>query len=285
MRWIQVAVAAVVVSMAISCGYESTIGDDTGRVPTTLDAAGAPTSTDVGDGTPSSVPATVAVDESVPPSTLAPTTTAVVTTTTAPPRVQTTPAGAVRVVEVIDGDTLKITGGQSVRLIGIDTPERGQCGYTEAAFVLASLIHDRPVVLVSGARTDTDRYGRLLRYVEVDGVDVNLEMIRSGRAIARYDSRDGYGRHPREDLYVSTDASTPSTNNCTPAPGGAKSGGGSGGAKSGGAPGGGTSSGGTDPRFGTCKAAKAAGYGGYVRGVDPEYEWYRDGDGDGIACE
>ncbi|GAB2984504.1 GmrSD restriction endonuclease domain-containing protein [Actinotalea caeni] len=41
----------------------------------------------------------------------------------------------------------------------------------------------------------------------------------------------------------------------------------------------------TDPRFGSCKDAKAEGYGPYVRGVDPEYDWYRDGDADGIVCE
>ncbi|QDB79540.1 DUF1524 domain-containing protein [Georgenia wutianyii] len=43
--------------------------------------------------------------------------------------------------------------------------------------------------------------------------------------------------------------------------------------------------GGTDPQYPTCKAAKAAGFGPYVRGVDPEYDWYRDGDGDGTVCE
>lgn len=42
---------------------------------------------------------------------------------------------------------------------------------------------------------------------------------------------------------------------------------------------------GTDPRFPTCKAAIAAGYGPYVQGRDVEYGWYRDGDKDGIACE
>jgi len=42
---------------------------------------------------------------------------------------------------------------------------------------------------------------------------------------------------------------------------------------------------GTDPRFATCSAAKAAGYGPYRRGIDPEYSWYRDGDGDGVVCE
>ncbi len=41
----------------------------------------------------------------------------------------------------------------------------------------------------------------------------------------------------------------------------------------------------TDPQFPTCKAAKSAGYGPYVRGSDPEYDWYRDSDGDGTVCE
>ncbi|WP_420830916.1 excalibur calcium-binding domain-containing protein [Actinomadura graeca] len=41
----------------------------------------------------------------------------------------------------------------------------------------------------------------------------------------------------------------------------------------------------TDPRFGTCTAAKARGYGPYVEGVDPEYHWYIDRDSDGTVCE
>lgn len=43
--------------------------------------------------------------------------------------------------------------------------------------------------------------------------------------------------------------------------------------------------GGTDPRFPTCKKAKASGYGPYVQGIDPEYAWYRDADRDGTVCE
>lgn len=42
---------------------------------------------------------------------------------------------------------------------------------------------------------------------------------------------------------------------------------------------------GQDPRFETCRLAKASGYGPYYRGKDSEYSWYRDGDSDGIACE
>ena len=48
---------------------------------------------------------------------------------------------------------------------------------------------------------------------------------------------------------------------------------------------GGGGNGGLDPRFPTCSAAKAAGYGPYLQGRDPEYAWYRDADGDGIVCE
>lgn len=214
------------------------------------------------------------------------------TTTTAPPATEAPPIpsppapapppapGAVAVVQIIDGDTIEVAGGQRVRLIGIDTPERGQCGYTEAALTLAAIIQNRPVVLVPGARTDKDRYGRLLRYVEVDGVDVNLEMIRSGRAIARYDSRDGYGRHPREDIYIAADEASPSTNYCAPAPSATQAPARLADPVAPAAP-----TGALDPRFGTCKEAKAHGYGPYVRGVDAEYDWYTDRDRDGVVCE
>ncbi len=44
-------------------------------------------------------------------------------------------------------------------------------------------------------------------------------------------------------------------------------------------------SGDLDPRFSSCGDAKSEGYGPYVEGVDPEYDWYRDGDSDGTVCE
>ena len=49
--------------------------------------------------------------------------------------------------------------------------------------------------------------------------------------------------------------------------------------------GGGSGDGVVDTNFGTCKVAKANGYGPYLRGVDPEYDFYRDGDNDGTVCE
>lgn len=47
---------------------------------------------------------------------------------------------------------------------------------------------------------------------------------------------------------------------------------------------GGGSSGKNDPRFATCKAANAAGYGPYFSGKDIEYGWYRDANSDGKVC-
>jgi hypothetical protein len=43
--------------------------------------------------------------------------------------------------------------------------------------------------------------------------------------------------------------------------------------------------GGLDPRYPYCTDAKAAGYGPYTQGRDPEYDWYRDADHDGVVCE
>lgn len=42
---------------------------------------------------------------------------------------------------------------------------------------------------------------------------------------------------------------------------------------------------GLDPQFATCSDAIDMGYGPYFLGSDPEYEWYRDSDSDGIVCE
>jgi len=41
----------------------------------------------------------------------------------------------------------------------------------------------------------------------------------------------------------------------------------------------------SDPQFDTCREAKSNGYGPYYVGIDAEYDWYRDRDGDGVVCE
>jgi endonuclease YncB( thermonuclease family) len=113
------------------------------------------------------------------------------------------------IVRVVDGDTVVTTSGDHVRLIGMDTPERGTCGYDAATRALRALVEGQRVVLVDPANVDDrDVHGRLLRFVEVDGVDVGLGQVREGLATARYDSRDGYDAHPREVRYRQADRRT-----------------------------------------------------------------------------
>jgi endonuclease YncB( thermonuclease family) len=153
-------------------------------------------------------PATTIATTTIPATTVALTVPVVV--------VPATEAIVLLTAQVVDGDTITMSDGTTVRLIGIDTPERGQCGYDESSALLAQLLVGQNVTLVPGARDDIDKYGRLLRYVDVNGVDMDLKMIESGRAIARYDGRDGYGTHTRQDAYVQADDLSPSTNVCTP---------------------------------------------------------------------
>ena len=60
-----------------------------------------------------------------------------------------------------------------------------------------------------GRSEDRAHYGRCLRYVNVGSLDAGRHLIIEGLADARYDSRDGYGFHPREADYVALDAAHP----------------------------------------------------------------------------
>ena len=108
------------------------------------------------------------------------------------------------VTRVVDGDTVELGNGETVRLVGIDAPETGECGHDRAADRLARLVLGQPVRL-GRPDEDRDRYGRLLRYVDVGRQDAGLRLLKKGLAIARYDSRDGYGFHPREPRYIAAD--------------------------------------------------------------------------------
>lgn len=87
------------------------------------------------------------------------------------------------VVRIVDGDTLVLSDKKTVRLIGINTPEKDQPYYAEAKNRLGDLVMGKPVRLEKDI-SDTDKYGRLLRYVYIDDLFINLEMIRSGYANA-----------------------------------------------------------------------------------------------------
>jgi len=116
------------------------------------------------------------------------------------------------VSKIVDGDTIRVLSSagveEKVRFIGIDASERGECGFAEASDALTALLSGKTVILSRGTPDDRDKYGRLLRYVDVGALDAGFELIQGGFAIARYDSRDGYAHHPRQDLYVEADSSS-----------------------------------------------------------------------------
>lgn len=98
-----------------------------------------------------------------------------------------------QVTEVIDGDTFKIwLNGteQTVRLLGIDTPEtkhpqKGvECYGREASSKLSELIEGKIVTLIPDTKQpNIDRYDRLLRYVYInENIDVNQIMVSEGYA-------------------------------------------------------------------------------------------------------
>ncbi|GAA2013756.1 thermonuclease family protein [Microbacterium ulmi] len=206
----------------------------------------------------------------------------------APPSPTPTPttASAVTLLSVVDGDTIDTSAGE-VRLIGIDTPEIGLWGYDQASAELAAFLGGGTLTLVAvDGRDDSDQYGRLLRYVRVGGQDAGSHMIETGWAVARYDSRDGYGAHPLESEYVTLDAqhdmpSEPAPAPVAPAPAPVAP------APVAPAPAEPAQpvAPATDPQFRTCRDANQAGYGNYQQGVDPEYNWYQDRDHDGWVCE
>ena len=85
------------------------------------------------------------------------------------------------VQRVIDGDTVEISGGDRVRLLGIDAPEKGEPISALATDRLKVLIASRFVTLE--VCEDRDIYGRLLATVRVDSSNINSIMLTEGMAL------------------------------------------------------------------------------------------------------
>jgi len=103
------------------------------------------------------------------------------------------------VTKVIDGDTLVVSGGDTIRLLGIDSDERGYPCYSDAKKHLENLTLNRQVILESGIE-NKDQYGRYLRYIliESDSTNINVQMVKEGMAVARILEEDKYSQSIRE---------------------------------------------------------------------------------------
>ena len=81
------------------------------------------------------------------------------------------------VLRVIDGDTIETDSGK-IRLLGVNTPERGQAYYSDAKGFLGYLVNESVEILRDVE--DLDKYDRKLRYVFYDDVFVNGLILETG---------------------------------------------------------------------------------------------------------
>jgi endonuclease YncB( thermonuclease family) len=101
----------------------------------------------------------------------------------APARAKAAPAQTLAVAGIVDGDTLTLVDGRQVRLAQVDAAEKGACYGSEATAALRRLAAGKTVTLRRPASAPkTDRYGRTVADVIVDGKSVNEALVRDGDA-------------------------------------------------------------------------------------------------------
>lgn len=89
-----------------------------------------------------------------------------------------------KVLRVIDGDTVKLESGRVVRLAGINAPEKGFCGYSEAKKYLSDLVEGKTV---ESKYSSQGVYGRQLAYLYLDDLFINKDLLEKG--LVRYEGR------------------------------------------------------------------------------------------------
>lgn len=89
------------------------------------------------------------------------------------------------ITKVLDGDTVIAEGGHHIRLLGIDADEAGSPCYEEAKSRLEELVLNKEVELKED-QTDVDQYGRCLRYIFLNGQNINSQLVKEGLAVARF---------------------------------------------------------------------------------------------------
>jgi len=86
----------------------------------------------------------------------------------------------VHVDRIIDGDTIE-SNKTSIRLLGINSPERKEYFYEEAKDFLEELILNQTVYLKYG-KEKYDKYGRTLAYIFLNNTNINIKLVENGYA-------------------------------------------------------------------------------------------------------
>ena len=88
--------------------------------------------------------------------------------------------------KVSDGDTIEVEGVGKVRFVGVNTPEKGVEGADTSAYLVKKLCLNREVSLDIDDAKHTDKYGRTLAVVIVDGKNLNEILLKEGLAEIMY---------------------------------------------------------------------------------------------------
>ena len=101
-----------------------------------------------------------------------------------------------KVVAITDGDTIKVLddldkGVLKIRLNKIDAPEKKQAFGQKSKQYLSNLVFGKQVII---RFKEIDRYGRILGLIYINGVEVNLQMVKAGMAwhYSYYDKTPAY---------------------------------------------------------------------------------------------
>lgn len=84
------------------------------------------------------------------------------------------------VTRIIDGDNLELETGESVRLYGINCPEKNQDFYQQAVDLTTKLALNKQIRVEYQPNYQKDTWNRILGYVFIDNTFLNLELVKSG---------------------------------------------------------------------------------------------------------
>ncbi len=99
------------------------------------------------------------------------------------------PIEDIRVLRVVDGDTLELENSMKIRLLGINTPEKNMLHSELAVNYLKNTILNKTVQIET---IETDKYARMLSYVFYEGQNINEQIVKKGYAHAYYYGKDKY---------------------------------------------------------------------------------------------
>jgi len=122
-----------------------------------------------------------------------------------PPSICGPPTAVVK--RAVDGDTLELSDGKKVRLLLVDTPEttsgKMDCFGQQASQFTSDTVTGKTVQLSYDEAGCTDRFGRTLAYMKVDGVELNRALVEQGFACTLYVSPAGGSRREEFETYES----------------------------------------------------------------------------------